>query len=45
MIDATTETGNVTFVIGFSAGGVLIVTLVGLWIRAWLKKKNGGGSK
>jgi hypothetical protein len=39
MFGATTETEDVVFIIGFAAGGVLIATVVGLWIRSRMKKK------
>jgi hypothetical protein len=39
MLGATTETSDVVFAIAFSAGGVLIAALVGLWIRARKNRK------
>jgi hypothetical protein len=39
MFGATTETEDVVFVIGFSAGGVLIGTIIFLWLRQRLRRK------
>jgi hypothetical protein len=38
VLAATTETSDVVFAIAFSAGGVLIAALVGLWIRSRRRK-------
>jgi Ni/Fe-hydrogenase subunit HybB-like protein len=41
MLGAESSTDNVAFIIGFSAGGVLIATIVGLWLKSRYDKKNG----
>ncbi len=41
MFGASTDTDNVTFIIGFSAGGVLIATIIGLWIKSRMDKRKG----
>lgn len=37
------DTNDVTFVIGFSIGGAVIVALIGLLVRAWVKKNDREG--
>jgi hypothetical protein len=41
VIGASADTDNVAFIIGFSAGGVLIATLIGLWVKSRMDKRKG----
>jgi hypothetical protein len=37
------DTDNVAFVIGFTAGGVAIATIIGLWIKYRIDKNKKEG--
>lgn len=37
------ESSDVTFVIGFTAGGALILAIIGMWVKyRWDKNHKGG---
>lgn len=37
------DTNDVTFVVGFSIGGAVVVALIGLLVRAYVKKNEREG--